>query len=451
MVQKTDSPIRFDDHGGDCAGDHQGSPLVADKQPIRLPSSLASPPQACVYRSHKGRKARNSKVANRRKDHRRRRRPHPRVVFVRASEVVPQRVRWVWPGIIARGKVTGLVGHPGLGKSQVAMDITATVSKGRPWPGDVANDAAGDVIILSAEDDTADTLVPRLIAAEADRARIHIVKAVKDDSGGERRFNLALDLDRLEKEIDLHQVSLVVIDPASAYLNAKKSKRIDRNNAGDVRTILDRLGAFAARHDLGVVAISHLNKSNGARAITRIMGSQEWAAAPRAVFLVTEEAKTGRRLFLPLKNNLAPDRIGYSFEIEDKVVGDGIRTSAVAWGSEPVMISADDALAVAAKKEGTYGAVEFLEEMLREGPMDQAEVVRLGKEAGFTAKNLRTARENLGVKPRKEGFGANGKWVWVPADGATVIKLVVNNKTTDNKEASDGGDDGDNGNGGRVD
>jgi RecA/RadA recombinase len=400
-------------------------------------------------------KAHNSKVANRRKDHQRRRRPHPRVVFVRASEVAPQRVRWVWPGIIARGKVTGLVGHPGLGKSQVATDIAATVSKGRPWPGGVANDAAGDVIILSAEDDAADTGVPRLIAAEADRTRVHFVKAV-EDGAGERRFNLAFDLDRLEKEIDQHQVSLVVIDPASAYLNPKKGKRIDRNNAGDVRTILDRLGAFAARHDLGVVAISHLNKSNGARAITRIMGSQEWAAAPRAVFLVTEEAETGRRLFLPLKNNLAPDRIGYSFEIEDKVVGDGIRTSAVAWGSEPVMISADDALAVAAKKEGTSGAVEFLEEMLREGPMDQAEVVRLGKQAGFTEKNLRTARENLGVKPRKEGFGKGGKWVWVPAGGATVLELVVNNETnkrtpTDNKEASGGGDDGDNGNGRGVD
>ena len=237
----------------------------------------------------------------------------------------------------------------------------------------------------------------------------------------------------------------MVIDPASAYLNAKKGKRIDRNNASDVRTVLDRLGTFAARHDLGVLAISHLNKSSSAQAITRIMGSQEWAAAPRAVLLVTEEPGTGRRLFLPLKNNLAPDRIGYSFQIEDKVVGDGIRTSAVGWGSEPVTISADDALAVAAKK-GASGAVEFLEEMLKEGPMDQAEVVRLGKEAGFTLKNLRTARENLGVKPRKEGFGANGKWVWVPAGGATVIKLVVNNETTDNKEA-----DGDNGNGGRVD
>ena len=67
-----------------------------------------------------------------------------------------------------------------------------------------------------------------------------------------------------------------------------------------------------------MLAISHLNKNSGARAITRIMGSQEWAAAPRAVSLVTEEAGTERRLFLPLKNNLAPGRIGYAFEIENR-------------------------------------------------------------------------------------------------------------------------------------
>jgi putative DNA primase/helicase len=105
----------------------------------------------------------------------------PSIVVVRASEIEPERVGWIWPGIIARGKVTGLVGHPGLGKSQVATDAAATVSTGRPWPGDVTNDAAGDVIILSAEDDPADTGVPRLIAARADRTRIHFLKAVKEN------------------------------------------------------------------------------------------------------------------------------------------------------------------------------------------------------------------------------------------------------------------------------
>ena len=350
----------------------------------------------------------------------------PSVVLVPASNIEPERVGWIWPGVIASGRVTGLVGHPGLGKSQVAMDLAATVSTGRHWPGGVANENAGSVIILSAEDDPADTIVPRLIAARADRAAVHMVKAVKERDGVERAFSLAVDLDRLENEYDLRQARLLVVDPVSAYLGTTKSTGVNRNYGTDVRTVLGRLATFAADHDLGVLAIFHLNKTSGARAMMRIAGSLEWVAAPRAVFLVTEEAGTARRLFLPLKNNLAPDRIGYAFEIKSKVVADGIRTSAVVWSGDQITISADEALKAAAKKV-TSGAVDFLQEVLSDGPVDQTEIVRLGKEAGYTEKSLRTAREKLGVTPKKEGFGASGKWVWVPAGGAKVLKLVVDN------------------------
>jgi hypothetical protein len=98
----------------------------------------------------------------------------------------------------------------------------------------------------------------------------------------------------------------------------------------------------------------------------------------------------------------------------------------VVWDDEPVTITADEALAAAAKGR-TSGAIAFLEQVLSDGPVDQTEIVRLGKEAGYSEKHLRTAREKLGVTPKKEGFGANGKWVWVPAGGATVLKLVVDN------------------------
>ena len=154
------------------------------------------------------------------------------------------------------------------------------------------------------------------------------------------------------------------------------------------------------------------------------MGSLEWVAAPRAV--VTEEAGTDRRLFLPVKNNLAVDRFGYAFRIEDRVVAHRVTTSAVVWDHEPLMITADEALAAAANGR-TSGAIDFLEQVLSDGPVDQTEIVRLGKKAGYSEKNLRTAREKLGVTPKKEGFGPNGKWVWVPAGGATVLKLVVDN------------------------
>lgn len=351
----------------------------------------------------------------------------PSVILMRASEITPEKIEWIWPGVIASGNITGIVGLPGAGKSSLVLDIAARVSTGGDWPGGAHNAKPGHVIVLSAEDKSSDTIVPRLIAAGADRECIQIVKAVKDDDGFERAFNLGSDLDRLEKEHNLQQVRLLIIDPASSYLGAKNGKSINRNHGGDVRAVQNRLGAFAARHQLAVLAISHLNKSSGARAITRIMGSLEWVAVPRAVFLVTEEAGTDRRLFLPLKNNLAPDRLGYAFRIDDRIVDDNIRTSALVWDPDPVTITAEEALAAATKKP-TSGAVTFLQQALSDGPVDQTEIVRLGKEAGYTEKNLRTAREKLGVKPtRVGGIGAGGKWVWIPAAGATVLKLIVNN------------------------
>ena len=215
---------------------------------------------------------------------------------------------------------------------------------------------------------------------------------------------------------------------------------------------MNQMRWVAAKHELAALTVSHLNKSSGASAITRIMGSTEWVAVPRAVFLVIEEAGTDRRLFLPLKNNLAPDRLGYAFRIENRIVADGIETSAVVWDHDPVTITADEALAAAAKnKKASSTAMDFLQQLLRDGPVDQTEAVRLGAEAGFTEKNLRMARENLGVKSKKEGFGAEGKWVWVPQGGATVLKLVVDNdpKThtpSDDKEPAPGsvGGSGDN-------
>jgi hypothetical protein len=47
--------------------------------------------------------------------------------LVRASDVVAQPVRWLWPSRIARGKVTMIAGNPGEGKSQLALAIAAIV------------------------------------------------------------------------------------------------------------------------------------------------------------------------------------------------------------------------------------------------------------------------------------------------------------------------------------
>jgi hypothetical protein len=114
-----------------------------------------------------------------------------RLISHRASDIQPERLEWVWPGRIARGKAALLGGPPGLGKSQVTANIAATVSTGGHWPCNEGRAPQGDVVILSAEDGMADTIVPRLIAAGANTNCVHIVAAAtKLDGTGRKTFFL---------------------------------------------------------------------------------------------------------------------------------------------------------------------------------------------------------------------------------------------------------------------
>lgn len=60
----------------------------------------------------------------------------------------------------------------------------------------------------------------------------------------------------------------------------------------------------------------------------------------------------------------------------------------------------------------TREAKEFLADLLRDGRVKQADATKKAKACGITDKSLRTARERLGVKSRKVGFGTGGSWVW---------------------------------------
>jgi len=90
--------------------------------------------------------------------------PGPSGVVTRLSDVVPEHLRWLWPGRLPVGKLVLLDGDPGTGKSTIAVDWAARVSTGGRWP-DGSSCPKGDVLVLSAEDGLADTVRPRLDAA----------------------------------------------------------------------------------------------------------------------------------------------------------------------------------------------------------------------------------------------------------------------------------------------
>src|SRR5829696_653706 len=108
------------------------------------------------------------------------------LIAQRAADVAPEPIQWLWPGRVAIGKQTIIAGEAGLGKSQIVSATAAAITTGGDWPCGEGRAPLGNVIILSAEDGVADTIVPRLIAAGADLERVFLVTAVRTIDGNGR-------------------------------------------------------------------------------------------------------------------------------------------------------------------------------------------------------------------------------------------------------------------------
>jgi hypothetical protein len=325
---------------------------------------------------------------------------HP--VLVRLSEVQPEPVTWLWPGRIARGKLTLIIGDPGQGKSFLTLDLAARVSTGQAWP-DGGPGVFGDVVLLTAEDGLSDTVRPRLDAMSGDPARVHVITAIRIGER-ERGFDLTQDVEHLESAIKRTAASLVVIDPVSAYLS-----KTDSYKDAEVRGILAPLAALAQRTGVAIVGIMHLTKNQQKQAIHRAQGSIAFVGAARAVFAVaTDREDLERRLFLAVKMNVARKAPGLAFRLVE--VGGAARLE---WEADPVNVDVEDVLAgpePPSERTERDEAVEFLREVLAGGPMAANEVKEQARAAGISERTLSRAKADLGVKAEKTGF--EGEWVW---------------------------------------
>jgi RecA-family ATPase len=88
--------------------------------------------------------------------------------FRHGPGIAIEKVRWLWPPFFQRGAINLITGDPGIGKSTLICDIAATLTTGRPWPGESEWRPPCNVLLLNAEDRAEDTIVPRLIKQGAD-------------------------------------------------------------------------------------------------------------------------------------------------------------------------------------------------------------------------------------------------------------------------------------------
>jgi hypothetical protein len=337
-----------------------------------------------------------------------------RLVAERFTDVTAEPTRWLWEGRMPLGTATLLVGREKLGKSTLSVELAARLSRG-----DLAGDLHGHPaasLIVSYEDSASRTIKPRLMAANADLARIHRVIATRD--GTRDLVSLPDDVARVRDVARETEARLLVIDPLSASLNGD----IDSHRDQDIRRVLAALVQLAEDFDLGLLAVAHWNKAQGGDALSRVLGSRGLTAAVRSVlaFGVAPDAEEGSpdRVLAHAACNLGPEMSSLDCRIEGRSVrgddGSAIPTSRLAIVGE-TDTRADDLLVTRGAEDRRAGdeAAEFLRSELAFGTRSARELLAEAEQIGIAERTLKRAKKALGVvSTRVGGTAAGGQWEW---------------------------------------
>ena len=197
------------------------------------------------------------------------------IEFIKASTVAPANVRWAWAGWMPLGMLTLLVGLPGRGKTTLAEQLAADITRGRLAGNLLGNPAT--VLLISYEDALRQTLVPRLMAADADRDRIEFVTCKQKG----QVLDLVRHLPSIERRAARGDVGLIVVDPLVAGLPRDS---VNSHRDQDVRSVLAPLAALAAEHNVAVVATMHFSKS-ATSALLGAGGSIGFIGAARSILV----------------------------------------------------------------------------------------------------------------------------------------------------------------------
>jgi AraC-like DNA-binding protein len=144
------------------------------------------------------------------------------------------------------------------------------------------------------------------------------------------------------------------------------------------------------------------------------MGSLAFVAAARAAWvLVKDPADPQRRLFVPIKNNLARGGDGLAFTIAVSPHG---QVPVLRWEPEPISVAAENILAAARPPgrpdEEREHATRWLQEFLSQGPRYTGDVQKAADAHGISPRTLRRAFRDLGGEAVKQAAFGFGQWAW---------------------------------------
>lgn len=220
---------------------------------------------------------------------------------IRCGKNIPRRpVLWMWQGRIPKNKVTLIQGDGGEGKSSFSLFFGAGMSVGKAPPAlidGVLKESEPvepiNIFYVSNEDESEDTSLPRFLRFGGDEARYY------DNDEKENHFEMTEEC--LEEVYEACHPGLVIIDPYQSFL--PDGVRI--GTPGEVRRVIAMMMRFAAKREVTILLIGHVNKNEGSKDIHRGYGSGDIAAAMRNIIKIEVDKKnSAKRILKVMKSNL---------------------------------------------------------------------------------------------------------------------------------------------------
>ena len=342
--------------------------------------------------------------------------PARRLVLTPASAIEPEPVIWAWEdngqGRIPAGSLGLFAGREGTGKSSFLIWLAAQITTGS-LPGSFYG-TPRPVIYVAVEDSWKYTIVPRLMAAGANRDLVFRAE-VQVIAGDTVSLSLPADLKMLEEAIIEHSVALVALDPLMSAISDTLDTHVNRQ----VRMALDPLVRMADRSGAMIAGIAHFNKSTGTDASSLVTGSGAFKDVARFIFaFATDDGEDGAQVITQTKNSLGLSNLpSLDYRIIEAIVptakGDARVGRFVPGGVS--LKSVHDILAAQAHggdKDEKTKAEDYLKKALADGPRLSKTVEEEAREAERIAKRtLDRARGVLGIVAHKR---SDGWWISLP-------------------------------------
>lgn len=247
------------------------------------------------------------------------------------GDVQPRSIDWLWVGWIPKGYITLIAGETGAGKSTVLADVMARLTTGEPWPGEQDRREPGRVLWLGSEDSVEEMLVPRLMACGAQLANVLEIQGV-EQQGQRNTFSMQDDLEAVSdwlayaRDEQKRPFALLVIDPVTSYLPGQKLRKVDLNDAGHLRTVLEPWLVLAQKYRIAIVCVTHFAKDTSRAMLHRVLGSAAFAQTCRSLLAVIErptpedeEPEPHAKAMLQVKVNL-PEHPGGAWKFSTEKV-----------------------------------------------------------------------------------------------------------------------------------